>query len=120
MTQKNRFALRKTDEDLLDIFQRNCQRIGLVTRLTDRISNSGVYKKCGSIPLSRGDNERKVVITGHVLRMKNNRLSEIALFGPPSRAEQKPGRTRLGWEDATKKYLKEMGTSRKDAEEAIE
>jgi len=32
------WALRKADEDLLDVFQRNCRRIVLSTRLTDRNS----------------------------------------------------------------------------------
>ena len=46
------WALQKADENLLDVFQRNCLQIVLDTRLTDRISNSRLYKKCGSIPLS--------------------------------------------------------------------
>ena len=47
------WALRKVDEDLLEVFQRNCLLIVLGTRLTDRISNSRLNKKCGSIPLLR-------------------------------------------------------------------
>ena len=47
------WALLKTEEDLLDLFQRNCIRIVLGTRLTDCISNSRLYEKCGSILLSR-------------------------------------------------------------------
>ena len=46
-------ALRKADEDLLDVFQINCLRIVLGTQLTDRISNSRLYELCGSIPFSR-------------------------------------------------------------------
>ena len=40
-------ALRKAGENLLDVFQRNYLRIVLGTRLTDRISNSRLYEKCG-------------------------------------------------------------------------
>ena len=47
------WALRKADENLLDVFQRNYLRIALGTRLTDRISNRRSYEKCGSILLSR-------------------------------------------------------------------
>ena len=47
------WALRKTDGDLLDVFQRNCLHIVLDTRLTDRISNCSLYEKCGSNLLSR-------------------------------------------------------------------
>ena len=46
---------------------------------------------------------------GHVLRMKDDRLPKIVLFGQPSRAKRKAGRPRLGWEDVIKKDLKEMG-----------
>ena len=48
---------------------------------------------------------------GHVVRMKDNRLPKIVLFGQPSRAKRKVGRLRLGWEDVIKKDLMEMGTS---------
>ena len=41
------WALRTADEDLLDVFLRNCLRIVLGTRLTDRISNNRLNEKCG-------------------------------------------------------------------------
>ena len=47
------WVLRKVDEDLLDVFQRNWLLIVLGTRLTDRIPNFRLFEKCGSIPLSR-------------------------------------------------------------------
>ena len=47
------WVARKADEDLLDIFERNHLRIALGTRLADPISNSRLYEKCGSIPLSK-------------------------------------------------------------------
>ena len=47
------WMLRKADEDLLDVFQKNCLQIFLDTQLNDRISNSRLYKKWASIPLSR-------------------------------------------------------------------
>ena len=47
------WALRKADEDLLEFFQGNCLQIVSGTWLTDRISNSRLYEKCGSILLSR-------------------------------------------------------------------
>ena len=48
---------------------------------------------------------------GHVLRMKDDRLLKIGVFGQPFRVKQKAGRPRLGWEDVIKKYSKETGTS---------
>ena len=48
---------------------------------------------------------------GHVLRMKDDRLPKIVLFGQPSGATRKAGRPFLGWEDVINKDLKEMGTS---------
>ena len=47
---------------------------------------------------------------GHVLRMKDDRLLKIVLFGQPSRAKQKADRPCLGWDDVIKKDLKEVGT----------
>jgi hypothetical protein len=47
------WPLRKADEDLLEVFHRNCLKIVLGTLLTDRMSNNRLYEKCGSIPLSR-------------------------------------------------------------------
>ena len=79
------WTLRKADEDLLDVFQRNCLRIVLGTRLTDRFSNNRLYDKCGSIPLSRAIMKEKLRWLGHGVRMKDDRLPKIVLFGQPSR-----------------------------------
>ena len=43
--------------------------------------------------------------------MKDDRLSNIVLFGQPSWAKRKAGHSLLGWEDVIKKDLKEMVTS---------
>ena len=105
------WALRKADENLLDVFQRNCLRIVLGTRLNDRISNSRLYKMCGSIPLSGAIMKERLRWLGDVLRMKNDRLPKIVLFGQPPGASRKAGRPCLGWADVINKDLKEMGTS---------
>ena len=113
-------VLQKVDEDLLDVFQRNCLRIVLGTQLTDRISNSRLYEKCGSIPLSRAIMKERLRWLGHVLRMKDDRLPKIVFFGQPSRAEWKAGRPRLGWEDVTLKDLKGMRTSWEGAKDRLQ
>ena len=41
------------EEHKLDVFQGNCLRTVLGTRLTDRILNGMLYEKCGSVYLSR-------------------------------------------------------------------
>ena len=48
---------------------------------------------------------------GYDLRMKDDRLPKIVLFGHPLRANWKAGRTRWGCEEVIKKSLKEMGTT---------
>ena len=47
---------------------------------------------------------------GHILRMKDDRLPKIVLFGQPSRAKRKVGHPYLGWEDVIRKDLNEIGT----------
>ena len=47
----------------------------------------------------------------HVLRMKDDRLSKIVLFGRPSRAKRKADCPRLGSENVVRKDLKQLGTS---------
>ena len=79
------------DEDLLDVFERNCLQIVLGTRLTDRISSSRLYEKCGLIPLSRVIVKERLKCLGHVLRMKDDRFPKIVVFIGPSRAERKAG-----------------------------
>ena len=77
------WALQKKDEDLLDVFQRNCLRIRLGARLTDRILKSRSYKNCGSFPLFRGIMRER--LRWHAQWMKDDRLPKIILFGQPSR-----------------------------------
>ena len=84
------------DDDILDVFQRNCLRNVLGTRLTDCISNIRLYKKCYSVPLSRAITKEILRWLGYVLRMKDDRLPKIVLFGQPFGAKQRAGRPRLG------------------------
>ena len=102
-----KWALRKADKDLLEVFQRNWQRFVLDTWLTDRISNSRWCKKCSPRTIMR----EKLRRLGLVLRMKDYKLVRIVPFGQPSKAKRKPGRLRLGLEDVVKKDLREMGNS---------
>ena len=58
------WMLRKADEDLLDVFKKNCLQIFLDTQLDERISNSRLYKKCASIPLSRTIMKERIIWLG--------------------------------------------------------
>ena len=106
MDRSEALALRKADENLLDVFHRNCLRIFLGTRLTDRISNSRLYEKCGSIPPSRAIMRERLIWLGHVLWMKDDRLPKIVLLDQPSRAKRKAARPWLAWEDVIKDRFK--------------
>jgi hypothetical protein len=99
------------DEDLFDVFQRNCLRIVLGRRVTDLISNSRLYEKCGLVLLSSTIMRERLRWRGHIVWMKDNRLPKIVFFGLPSRPKRKSGRPRLGWGDVIKKDLRELGTS---------
>ena len=68
------WALQKVDEDLLDVFQRNCLWYSLGSRLTDRISNSRLYEKYGSISLSGAIEEEWLRRLGYIIWMKDEKL----------------------------------------------
>ena len=80
----------------------------LVTLLND-LSNSSLYEKCGSIPLSKAIMRKRFRWLGHVLQMKDDKLQKVVLFGQPSRAERKSGRPRLVWEDVFVRSLGRLG-----------
>ena len=73
--------LQKTEEDLRDIFQRNCVQIIWGTLLTDRISNSRLYEKYGPVSLSRDIMRERLRWLEHVLRTKEGRLSSANRLG---------------------------------------
>ena len=73
-------VLQKVDEYFLDVFQRNCLRTVLGTRLTDRISNSRLCETCGSITLSRAIMEERLRWLGHVAQMKDDKQHKTTVF----------------------------------------
>ena len=57
------------------------------TRLTNPISNSKLYEKCRSVPLSRAIMRKRLRWLGRVLRMEDDRSHKIVLIGQPFRAK---------------------------------
>ena len=51
--KKEKIKYNENKEKKISTQHRNCLRIVLSTRLTDRISNSRLYEKCGLIPMAR-------------------------------------------------------------------
>ena len=88
---------------MLDVLQRNYLRIVLATRLTDPISYSKLYNKCGSIPLSKPIMRENFRCIGQVLRMKDDRLSNFILICQRFRAKRNAGSPQIGLEDIKKK-----------------
>ena len=78
----------KANEGLQDVFQRNCLWFVLETRLTDRISNSRLHEQCDSILLPRAIVKQRLRWLGHFVRMKDDIVLKILLFGHLSGAEQ--------------------------------
>ena len=83
------------DEVLLDIFHGNCPRRVLGVYSTNRISNSKLYDKYGSILLSEVIMRERLELIGHVLQMKEERLPKIVFFSHPSRAKRKQDRPKI-------------------------
>ena len=75
-------VLRKWDEVLLDVFQRNYQQILLGTRLTGRISNRRLYKNNGPIPLSRAIMKEKVEMARALSAEEGLQIAEDCPFRP--------------------------------------
>ena len=68
-------------------------------------------QKSGPNSPSRPITRERLTWLRNFLRLKNDRLQKIALFGHPSRGRWKAGCPRLSWEDDVKKDLREIGTS---------
>jgi hypothetical protein len=72
---------------------------------------TSALSSCGTSTLSR-----KAIISASTLGIifeygANDGKQNLVPFSQPSRAKQKTGRPRLGWEDVIKKDLRKMGTS---------
>jgi len=80
--------LRETEEDLLYVFQRNCLRIALGTRLIYHLSNSKLYEKFVSILVFRTIMKEAIRWLGLVLPMKDDKLPKIVFVGQPSRVKR--------------------------------
>ena len=93
---KPKRKFQKVDDNLLDVFHRNCLQIVLGTWLTDHISNSRLYKKCGSILLSRAIMKERLRWLGHILQMKDDKLPKVFFFGQLSTAKRKASCPCLG------------------------
>ena len=74
------WTLRKPDEYLQDVLQKNCLRIVLGTQLTDRISNSRLYEKYGSIALSSAILKESQRWLGQIVWTKDERLIFVLSF----------------------------------------
>ena len=84
--------------------QSNFLQIVFGSILTDRISNSRLYKKWGS---SRDVMRERLRWQVHVLWTKDDILPKIV----PPRAKGKASRPSLAWEDVVRQDLREMETS---------
>lgn len=105
------WALRRKEEDILDVFQRNCLRTILGIRRRDNVSNETLYERSGSNPLSKVIAGERLRWLGHVLRMTDERLPRLLLFGKPQEGRKKAGRPVMGWEEVIRKDLKNIGLS---------
>ena len=103
------WVLRKANEDLLDVLKRNCLQIFICTRLTDRISNSRLYEKCCSVPLSRAIMRERFRWLGHVLWRKDDRLPKDCPFWPILQGQTECRSSAVGVGECRKDRFKENG-----------
>ena len=72
----------KADENLLNVFQRNYLRIVLGIWLTDRVLNSRLYEKCGSISVSRAIMKERLRWLGYVFADEGGQIVKDCPFRP--------------------------------------
>ena len=96
------WTLRKRDQDRLLSFEISCQRRILGISRRDRIRNNNIHQKLDlETTIMDRIHSRRPTYYGHVIRMWNNRLPLITLFGSTN-GTRPQGRSPKRWIDCCK------------------
>jgi len=109
MYNSETWTLREADKNRLRVFEMNCLRkIKGVTR-RDRIRNADIRSEMGmEVDVVQKIQKKRLRYYGHVVRMKPERLPNIALFGHVH-GQRKRGRPRKRWLNNLEEDAEEMG-----------
>jgi len=86
----------------------------------DKVTNEKVREATALPKLEDIIRCRRLRWLEHLSRMDHHRLRRQALIWEPEGFRRRPGRPRENWKDVVKKYLRKMGISWDDVEEAAE
>ena len=115
MYNSETWTLREEDKNRLRVFEMNCLRkIKGVTR-RDRIRNTDIRSEMGmEVDVVQKIQKRRLRYYGHVVRMKPERLPNVALFGHVH-GKRKRGRPRKRWFNNLEQDAEEMGMTMVEA-----
>ena len=103
------WTLRKRDQDRLLSFEMSCLRRSLGISRRDRIRNDNIRQKLDlETTIMDRIHSRRLTYHGHIIRMCNNRLPLITLFGSTSGTRPK-GRPPKRWIDCCKESCQMRG-----------
>lgn len=98
----------RKQEQKLNSFHLRCLRQILNISWRDKITNTEVLSRSGSVPLTSVLKHRRLRWLGHVRRMPNDRLPKVILYGELVDAPRKIGRPHLRWKDVIKRDLRDF------------
>lgn len=101
-------ALRQVDMAKLEAFHNRCLRRLLGVRWQDYVSNIEIRRRTGREPFSNTLHRARLQWLGHVLRMPEDRLPNIALHNGPT-GKRGRGRPPKRWMDVVKQDLEGVG-----------
>eukprot|EP00795_Rhopilema_esculentum_P016084 gene16084-7436_t len=101
----------------LNVFQHCCLRRILNISYLDRVTNEEVLSRSKMKRLSATVAERRMRVTGHAFRMKEDRNPKIAMIWIPPGGRRKIGRPRNTWRRRLESDLKNLDVPWEDAQE---
>lgn len=104
------WALTKQQTERLECVHSSCLRQLLHVRLSDRHRLVNIRKQCGTVSLAEHLAAARLRWLGHVVRMDEGRIPQVALFSSLHGVTKRPrGRPPVRWQDCVHSDLQRLG-----------
>lgn len=100
----------------LDVFHKNCLRTICGVTLSNRMSNSDLFMRCGIGGIESFLMQSQLRWAGHVLRMDDDRIPKQLMYGEFYSGQRNVGRPLLRFKDKLKMNLTSIGVANRDFE----